>query len=76
MAGRGPSLFKPKTFAKIVRAAQATGLPISAVEVHRDGRIVIVHTPIAGPGDNDLLDREEFEPKEAAALTSPGLAAS
>jgi hypothetical protein len=60
---RGPSLFKSRLFQRVVRAAKASGMSIAQVEVHPDGRIVVVHGTSISEPKMDALDQElaQFE---------------
>lgn len=48
---RTAATFKQADFERAVKAARASGLDIYRTEVAKDGRIILVHQPIASSDD-------------------------
>lgn len=53
---RMPTTFKQADVCRAIRAATASGLSIERTEIHRDGRIVLVHAPETSATPADEFD--------------------
>ncbi|MFZ0458729.1 MAG: hypothetical protein WAM17_09840 [Rhodoplanes sp.] len=56
---RSPALFRQRDAAALVRAVRASGLDVARVEVHGDGKLVVI-TGKPAPASNQAATEEEI----------------